>query len=592
MTAERAPFPWRIFSRILIFQISLILVGLAISGLGARFFFKKQFLERTEEQLQDTLRILSHDVTPAVAEPWCANHARGTSFRFTLIGLDGKVICDSHHDAATMENHLDRPEVAEAVRSNLGQGNIRYSSTLQKEMLYTALKSDDGHAIIRGAIPLTRLEELLHVFDTSLAALLLMAALVLAAFAIWTGRTIVFPMRRLLIKAQEVLVTGRERIQPSGDARGEQHAEESFGEWSELETSLERIQRDLNSKIESLSLQQEEQATLMSAVFDGILAVDLNELPLFYNSRFALLFGKGEMQRRSRLWEIFREPEILEGFRDALKKGRSRLIAALPFEQQGERSFFSVSVSPLRKAGGEVYGAVGIFHDVSELKRAEQMRIDFVANVSHELRTPLTSIKGYAETLSGDIKAGRPAEAQFLDVITRNTDRLMSLIHDLLDLSSLESADTLQKTELMTNEISNRVIEQMSQVFGRKQIQVAVSADALTVHADSKRLEQVLVNLLDNATKYSPQGGRIDVRWDRDEGGVTLKISDQGPGIPLEHQTRLFERFYRVDKARSRELGGTGLGLSIVKHIVQKHGGNVWVKSVPGQGASFYCRFP
>jgi two-component system phosphate regulon sensor histidine kinase PhoR len=591
------PFPWRIFSRVLAFQVSLVLLGLGASGFGARYYFKQNFLGRTEEQLQDTLRILAHDVpAPASAGHWCADHARDTSFRFTLIGGDGRVLCDSHGDAGTMENHLDRPEVRDAAAHGLGRGNTRYSTTLRKQMLYTALRMDGSQggsnagAILRGAIPLDRLDEILRVYDRSLLAFLLASAAVLILFAIWTGRSLVFPMQRVLLKVKDVLVASTERspvasleLDPSRDA---------FGEWSDLETSLERIHRDLSSKIESLSLQQEEQATLMGAVFDGILAVDQQELPLFYNSRFALLFGKGEMQKRSRLWEIFREPEILDAFRDALKKGRSVVVGALPFEHHGERSFFSVSVSPLRKTGAEVYGAVGIFHDVSELKRAEQMRIDFVANVSHELRTPLTAIKGYAETLALDLKAGKPAEASFLEVIARNTDRLMSLIHDLLDLSSLESADTLQKTELMTNEFTARVIEQMKQVLDRKQLRVVVRASALTVLADPKRLEQVLINLTDNASKYSPAGGQIEISWERGGEGVTLCVRDHGPGIPIEHQSRLFERFYRVDKARSRELGGTGLGLSIVKHIVQKHGGSVWVKSAPGQGASFYCRFP
>ena len=221
------------------------------------------------------------------------------------------------------------------------------------------------------------------------------------------------------------------------------------------------------------------------------------------------------------------------------------------------------------------------------------MRIDFVANVSHELRTPLTAIKGYADTLILDSKQGQPASPEFLEIIARNTDRLMNLINDLLNLSSLEAKDNLQKTSLPTGELTSRVIQQMRGVFESKRQQISVETRVSTVLADPTRLEQVLVNLLDNANKYTPAHGRISVHWESSSEGITLlKIADSGPGIPSEHHSRLFERFYRVDKARSREEGGTGLGLAIVKHIMQRHEGSVSVESSPGQGSTFICEFP
>jgi two-component system phosphate regulon sensor histidine kinase PhoR len=237
---------------------------------------------------------------------------------------------------------------------------------------------------------------------------------------------------------------------------------------------------------------------------------------------------------------------------------------------------------------------VGVFHDVTELKRAEQMRIEFVANVSHELRTPLTAIKGYADTLSADLDAGKPSEKEFVRAIQRNSDRLMSLIHDLLDLSSLESGAEELRTDLVnTAEISRKVIGQIEPTAKQKGQTISLDLKTANVLADPARLEQVLVNLLDNAVKYTPNGGSISVSWFRlNGGGVELWVSDTGPGISAEHHGRLFERFYRVDKARSRQLGGTGLGLAIVKHIMQRHGGSVRVESQVGKGAVFICTFP
>lgn len=364
-----------------------------------------------------------------------------------------------------------------------------------------------------------------------------------------------------------------------------------FPKWSELESSLDEIRRDLETKAERLSLEREELATLMSAISDAILAVDLEGTPLFFNSQLALLFGA--FIKDTRLWEVIRAPEILNAFDVALKQGKEGFARAIPINPiSGPRRFFSLSVSALRKRDGSVYGAVGIFHDVTELKAAEQMRIDFVANVSHELRTPLTAIKGYVDTLIQDSEQGQPMTPEFLQIIARNSTRLMGLIQDLLELSTLESGDSIQKERLSTKEITDRVIHQLSHAFEAKRQEVSCLVGAPLVVADSRRLEQVLVNLLDNASKYTPTGGKIAVSWDHDGNDVVLRVKDTGPGISVEHHARLFERFYRVDKARSREQGGTGLGLAIVKHIVQRHQGAVSIESQPPRGSTFICRFP
>jgi two-component system phosphate regulon sensor histidine kinase PhoR len=407
---------------------------------------------------------------------------------------------------------------------------------------------------------------------------------------------LVFPIGRLLLKTRDVLGESGAVGSGAGGASGEELLkEESFGEWSELESSIDEIRRDLIAKAESLSVEREELATLMGAISDAILAVDNEGKPLFFNSRFALLYGNQEAlrERSVRLWEMFRVPEILEAFKKALTLGHNREVKAVSLEREGEsKRFYAVSVSPLRKQDGDIYGAVGIFHDVTDLKGAEQIRIDFVANVSHELRTPLTSIKGYTDTLLIDVADGKPVTKDFLDIIARNVDRLMTLIRDLLDLSSLESTDVLHKAPINTAEATSRIVRQLHGGMLAKKQKIIEQINAPVVLADSRRLDQVLTNLLENANKYTPPGGEIRVRWDNDRDGVLLRVSDNGPGIPPEHHARLFERFYRVDKARSRDQGGTGLGLAIVKHIMQRHDGVVWIESHSGQGSTFACRFP
>ncbi|MGE4232870.1 MAG: sensor histidine kinase [Bacteriovoracia bacterium] len=355
--------------------------------------------------------------------------------------------------------------------------------------------------------------------------------------------------------------------------------------------------------------------SLMGAITDGIVALDCDKVPIFFNSRFELLFNKVHRSREMLdLWrmrklsidEVFDHEALLRAFDAAITYGESNSVNSLAFskasaiQKQGlTKRFYSVSVSPLKERSGRICGALGIFHDVTELKSAEQIRIDFVANVSHELRTPLTAIKGYTDTLIEDSLSKRELNIDFLNTISRNTNRLMNLIDDLLDLSSLESTDVLHKTQVDTLEFTNRIVDQLKGQFEAKKQKIDCQIDARVVLADAKRLEQVLVNLLGNANKYTPSGSRIQLSWEPRKEDTILKVSDNGPGIPLEHQARLFERFYRVDKARSREQGGTGLGLAIVKHIMQRHSGNVWVESICAtsdttlnSGSTFVCRFP
>jgi two-component system phosphate regulon sensor histidine kinase PhoR len=363
-----------------------------------------------------------------------------------------------------------------------------------------------------------------------------------------------------------------------------------------IESDLDSMKSDLQKKSEALSQEREEIEVLMAAVPEAILAIDQNMKVLFFNSRFAVLFGDTKARL---LGELFRTPDIMDVFRTSLKEGKNTNISTeIRTLSDKQNRFFSLSVTPLRRdEKSPAYAAVGIFHDVTELKQAEKIRIDFVANVSHELRTPLTAIKGYTDTLAADIHAKDfSAVDKYIEVINRNSDRLMSLIEDLLDLSSLEQSEEetedREVSEINTRELTTRIVTQLEPRRAHKNHTIETAFHTDYVHADPRRLEQVLTNLVDNAIKYVPQNGKIRVQWQKGDHAVFLRVSDNGPGIPAKDQTRLFERFFRIDKARSREMGGTGLGLAIVKHIMQKHGGNVRVESELGKGTEFICEFP
>lgn len=349
--------------------------------------------------------------------------------------------------------------------------------------------------------------------------------------------------------------------------------------------------KKIRKKLRYLLANDDQQAMLMAAISDAVLAVDLLGQPIFYNSRFAIMCGDVRLSKR-RIWKLFNENKILQAFQKALKEGETITVEAVLFNLPTGRYFYSASIAPLKRKDGEIFGAIGLFHDVTDLKKAEQMRIDFVANVSHELRTPLTAIKGYTDTLLADVKDGKAIETGFLEVIGRNSARLMSLINDLLDLSVIESTDVLHRTKVKTDELTARVLRQFESKLAMKEQQLAVHYGASEIKADADRIEQVLANLLDNANKYTPAGGKIQVSWLNDERAIRLEVSNSGPAIPQEHHERLFERFYRVDKARSREMGGTGLGLAIVKHIMERHGGSVRVASSSGEGTKFICKLP
>lgn len=406
--------------------------------------------------------------------------------------------------------------------------------------------------------------------------------------SIFIAYRLLLPLGRLIEK------TKRMRESPF-DAEDEEPVEQlAFdepGEWYELERALNRLGRDLRQKTIRLSREKTELRTIMSAVSEAVLAVGGDRRVLFYNPQFTYLFGSSMNLGDVRISELLRSPDILQAYEEVLTSGQSlrREVQEVVSKERIGRDFL-LSVAPLRKKHNqEIYGVVGIFHDITEMKQAERIRIEFVGNVSHELRTPLTTVNGYLQTLVGDLEKGRLDQArEFGGIIAQNVSRMKSLVEDLLDLSALESGKELKVELVDVREITEAVLRQVNASAHK----INLRFDVESINADPKRLEQVLRNLLENALRYVPEGKSIEVAWRKEGDKVALHVKDDGPGIAPKHQPRLFERFYRVDEARSRATGGTGIGLSLVKHIVQRHGGQVYVRSALGHGSEFVCEFP
>lgn len=365
-------------------------------------------------------------------------------------------------------------------------------------------------------------------------------------------------------------------------------------ELGDLVRNLNEMSGVLQDQIQKITNDKNEVQAILSSLVEGVVVINANGQIMYLSPNFCDLLDLRSREATGRLyWEVIRNQEINDSIKEAI--GSQRAVKKDIDVIGPQDIYFSMQVSPVISNEEKLLSVVAIFHDITELKKFERLRTEFVANVSHELKTPLTSIKGFVETLqSGAIKEPQHAK-RFLDIINQQTNRLENLVNDLLTLSSLESQQIpMDFQNENINTIISSVIDSYKNQFERMDHNVSVNIpnDLPMVSIDRQRIEQVFMNLLDNAIKFTPQGGRIEIHALRDNDQVRVDVCDNGIGIAPEHIPRLFERFYRVDKARSKDLGGTGLGLSIVKHIVLAHHGNLTVTSKVGEGATFSVFLP
>jgi two-component system phosphate regulon sensor histidine kinase PhoR len=503
--------------------------------------------------------------------------------RVTFVAKDGTVLADSLKDYTKLENHADRIEIIEALKNGIGK-TTRPSKSAGTEMKYVALRVDgDPEWVIRVSTATDAVHERLgHLRRLILTAALLTTLLALGV-ALWLTRRTVQPMRDLIHGAQEIA---------AGDY-GQRVYAGGASEVAQLARTFNHMSERLAAQFAQIDEDRQQLRTVLSSMVEGVIAIDVDQKILFANDRAGQML---EFTPRNavgrRLWELLRQRSLQDVVQSALAADNNP-VHAVPLILPGARSFL---VHVARLPGVPSRGAVLVVHDDSELRRLERIRQEFVANVSHELKTPLAIIKACVETLV-DGGIDDPAfRGPFLGRIADQSDRLHDLIMDLLRLARIESA-----TEAFTMEehdlgilVESCLERRRTLAESKKQTLRAAPPDGepALVWVDEEALEQILDNLVDNALKYTPEGGAVEVCWRRQGDDVVLEVRDTGIGIPDAELQRIFERFYRVDKARSRELGGTGLGLSIVKHLVQAMQGTVEAKSVVGQGSTFTIHFP
>jgi two-component system phosphate regulon sensor histidine kinase PhoR len=502
----------------------------------------------------------------------------------TVITGDGLVLADSQPDPQASENHAGRPEIRDALAKGDGR-SIRHSVTINRDLLYYAVRQNmpgGSPIVLRFALPLETVDEVLSSFRRSLWLASFVILLLAGAASLLISRSFSDRVERLK-EFSRLVAEGDFRPLPadsSGDAL------------EALAASLNQTAARLDRTIRTLTEERNLSSAILGSMLEGVAVVNASERLLFANRGFAEILELDVPPQSGRaLVEVVRQTELIEAVRRVLR-GAPRVEAEI-ITGTLRQHFFAATVAAVR--AGETSGAVIVLHDITDLRKLERVRRDFIANVSHEFKTPLTAIQGFAETLLAGAVDDPQNRGRFLGIILEHSRRLARLTDDLLKLSKMD-ADRLELEirRLSVSQLIESCLETAQHRAAEKDIRISVNiAEHLPeIAGDRRQLAEVLQNLLDNATQYTLPGGQIMVSAETSDAEVIFTVSDTGIGIPQADQPRIFERFYRVDAARSREVGGTGLGLAIAKHLVEVHGGRIWVESEVGQGSQFHFSVP
>jgi two-component system phosphate regulon sensor histidine kinase PhoR len=501
-----------------------------------------------------------------------------------VIASDGQVLADSQSDARTMENHAGRPEIRDAFAKGDGH-SIRHSVTVDNNLLYYAVRlsvAGGPPVVLRFALPLQTVDQELWEFRRGLWLASVAVLLVTGIASLLISRSFSGRVERLQMFSRRVAEGDFRRIE----------ADRTGDTLDALAISMNKTAARLDRTIRTLTEERNLSSAILGSMVEGVAVVNASERLLFSNRGFGEILDLDvPPQSGSALVEVVRQTELIEAVREVLK-GEPRVETEIVTGTLRQH-FFAVTVASVSAA--ETSGAVIVLHDITELRKLERVRRDFVANVSHEFKTPLTAIQGFTETLLAGAIDDPQNRIRFLEIILEHSRRLARLTDDLLKLSKMD-ADRLELEirRLSVSQFVESCIETTQRPAAEKNLRISVNLPQRLpdIAADRRRLAEVLQNLLDNAMQYTPAGGQIKVSASADGAEVTFTVSDTGIGIPRADQSRIFERFYRVDVARSREVGGTGLGLSIAKHLVEVHGGRIWVESEVGQGSQFHFTVP
>jgi len=587
---RRRPLFWKVYP----YYVLVIFIAMVLAAIYGASEMKALYISKVTSSLEEHARVTIRVVKPLLSsneidllDRECKELAKISGTRITVVDAQGKVLGDSHEAPLSMENHGSRPEIVIAYSGAVGI-KTRYSNTLQANLMYAAIPIMEGKevtAVVRTAVPVSEVETSLASFGRNIAIggaiIVLLAALVS-----------ILVLRRLTVPLRE-LRNGAGRF-----AAGEldsRLAVPSTVEIADLAESMNEMAKQLDLRMKTIEQQRNEREAILSSMSDGILALDSEEKIVLLN-RVAADFLDLDIERAQgkTFYEMIRIPSILELVDSALQSPDiTETEITLP---RAPEQYLQARAASLTDIAGNRIGVVIVFNDITRLKRLETMRRDFVANVSHELKTPITAIVGSIETLREGAAADPEDRQRFLEMIARHSDRLIDMVEDLLSLAQIESEGEGRGVPL-TRGLLIDVIESSllaCQESGRQhEVDVSISCDPnLEISMNRGQLEQAITNLIENAIKYSERGKSVSVEVAATATEIVITVRDSGIGIAAEHLPRLFERFYRVDRSRSRGAGGTGLGLAIVKHVAAAHKGRVSVDSSLANGSAFRIHLP
>ncbi|MDX9786503.1 MAG: ATP-binding protein [Desulfobacterales bacterium] len=581
---------WQLYPSYLL----LILLSLSAVGWYVTRSFHHFFINRIQNDLQSQGQFLKYQlsglISPFNAEAvdrLCKAVGKNVATRITVILPDGTVAGDSNEMPVHMENHGGRREIQQALTGKIGSA-IRYSKTLQQNMMYVAQPVSNGDntaAVIRTSVPLTAVEHEIQSLQIKVLLGGFIIAVAASGLGLFVSRRISLPIEKMT-KAAERFSQGdlKQRLDPPGTI-----------ELAGLANALNQMAMQLENRIETVINQRNEYEAVLTSMLEGVIAVDMQERILSMNGAATRMLNLRTADLKGRnILEAIRNRDVYAFITEALATGIYK-EGDVVVHQQGEQ-VLNIQCTPLCNAGNQRIGTLVVLNDVTRLRNLDTVRREFVANVSHEIKTPLTAIKGFVETLLQGTAETEEEKSRFLGIIKKHADRMGAIIEDLLSLARLEQKDGIDLVSVESRRLKDIIDTAIQIIKGKaeeKKIVFEVVADPdIRANLDGTLIEQAIVNLLDNAVKYSPVASRVQVHAAQSEDEIRIHITDAGPGIPSQHLPRIFERFYRVDKARSRKLGGTGLGLAIVKHICQVHGGNCQVDSELGKGTTFTIAIP
>jgi two-component system phosphate regulon sensor histidine kinase PhoR len=564
--------------------------------------FRNFFISNTVDGLTERARqIGSHmegyigDSESHAIDSLCKVLAKGVPTRFTVIALDGTVLGDSEKDPDSMENHGNRMEVISALSGKTGISQ-RFSHTLNETMIYVAVPiyhSGFRSGIVRTALSTAFIQRELNRMYRHIALGLVFLALLAALVSFFVARSISRPIDAMKLGAQRFAAGDfSKKLVPAG-----------CEEIDQLAAALNDMAKHLRETIDRLTEQHNRLSAVLSSMAEGVIAVDTEQRIIAINRAAIDLFSIPSVPELGTwIGEVLRNAKINEYIKEIGENGKELEGETILTGEEGERDGtdhrLQLHGNALSDGNGRTIGVLVVINDVTRLKKLETMRSDFVANVSHELRTPLTSVKGFVETLLAGAIDDKGEAQRFLQIIARQVDRLSTIVEDLLALSRIEEEGQSQAPRLQDARISEllgNVVQTCGTKAAAKNIVIEQKCPHdLYAHVEPALIEEALINLCDNAVNYSPEGEKVvlAVAVGTAAKELVFTVTDHGAGIAPEHHERIFERFYRVDKARSRKLGGTGLGLSIVKHIALVHHGRVTVTSKPGAGSTFCIHIP